>query len=218
MKTSKALALAIPALLAASLAFPRAARSAPPQSLLAHSPQILLLDAGPIPQDEALQGVRILGSWMRRDLAAHWHLLPIPIRMTLASELPAFCSSGAAACHGPGAQIWVRIPWDHFPGSWFFDASHELAEATANPDLTAAFPEPPNGGFVRVEIADPVETQGYFFADSGLRIWVTDFIYPAYYNRLSKGPFDFNGAITSPLVPAIGCPADSIVDSNPPNA
>jgi hypothetical protein len=70
--------------------------------------------------------------------------------------------------------------------------SHELLEMLADPICTRMF-----GQYI-AETADPVQSTGYMIGNT----YVSNFVFPSYFDPTSTGPWDFRGLLPGP-VPAI---------------
>jgi hypothetical protein len=79
-------------------------------------------------------------------------------------------------------------------------AAHEAAEEAVDPQCSSYSGAEPDGNKVAIEVADPVEENSYQVSLSdGTSVDVTDFVFPAFFDPTSPGPFDQLGLVSQPF-------------------
>jgi hypothetical protein len=95
----------------------------------------------------------------------------------------------------PFANIFVQTA-KQAGVSWQSVASHEVLEMLADPGPTFKTATAPNGDVWDYEICDPVE--------SDLDGSMSDFVFPAFFNAASSGPWDQDKVLSGPFMIAPG--------------
>lgn len=75
--------------------------------------------------------------------------------------------------------------------SWTVTLTHELAEMKVDPWCTSAAQVTNSGGFVALELCDPVEDDRYAIPVDGVAC--SDFVWPSYFVPGGPGPYDQGG-------------------------
>lgn len=154
--------------------------------------------ATPIPNETAVE--RALSFQVNRQVAKHWVVDPVsfvPSGGVVISVLPGaqierVCQDVAAtACHG-GDVIYLRA---HLPPAVLsLVLSHEVIETEVDHYSDAYV------GRWSLEPCDPVEYKSYRL----FGVTVSDYVYPAWFFRGARGPFDQLLAVKRALGPADG--------------
>lgn len=74
--------------------------------------------------------------------------------------------------------------------------SHEVLEMLADPNAQLVAPGPQGWSYAR-EVGDPCEDDAYAYMING--VLLSDFVYPAYFQTGSAGPYDHRGYIKKPF-------------------
>lgn len=173
--------------------------------------------------------VRACAHQLRYDAAPRWGLAPIPVVWAGADDVAPAGSwvitvyddadqADALGWHTEDGgvtfgRVFARPILDH--GGTALDSalsvssvlSHEVLETFGDPrvNLLAADGQ---GRSWCLELCDPVESDGYpvSLSDRGATraVWVSDFVYPAWFDPQAAGPYSFLGKPTAPFTVADG--------------
>ncbi len=83
---------------------------------------------------------------------------------------------------------------------WTITASHEITEMLADPFISEGViyqPSTNNGYVFAREVGDPVENDALGYQING--VWVSDFVFPAWFQPGLPGPWDYMKHCTGPL-------------------
>jgi hypothetical protein len=76
--------------------------------------------------------------------------------------------------------------------------SHEVLETVTDP-TTNRWVQIEGSTFQAMEVCDPVEGDSYCVRVYGTDIWVSDFVFPQYFDPQSEGPYDAMGLLKRPF-------------------
>jgi hypothetical protein len=156
---------------------------------------------------------------VERDFASAWGV--VATRVTVGGrglKLHFFDSAHQATDYGwhivdghglPYAHVFANpsiangSDWLSGPDSLSSSASHEVLEMLADPAANRYCFD----GYQRswaLEVCDPVQADTYRIEAGGLRVPVSDFVLPAYFNPWARGPFDHLEVLDAPFSLAKG--------------
>jgi hypothetical protein len=156
---------------------------------------------------------------IERDLAPAWGVAPRQVRVGGSGDKIHLFDSAEDAVefgwhtvdgHGlPYAHVFVAgslaagSDWLHGDASVATTVGHEALEMLVDPGANEyAFDG--HGRLWACEVCDPVQADGYRITAGGLRVPVTDFILPAFFNPWAPAPYDHLSVLDAPFSLAKG--------------
>jgi hypothetical protein len=149
-----------------------------------------------------------------RDLAPAWSLAAVPVTVGgRGNKIHFFDSAHQATDFGWHVVDGQGLPYSHVfadasiaagsdwitgPDSLSLTASHEVLEMLIDPSANGYSFDGRQRLWAQ-EVCDPVQARAYGINASGMRVPVSDFVLPSYFNRNAAAPYDQLGVLTKPF-------------------
>lgn len=179
---------------------------------------LVIVNASPLLSEIVVQDkVKALRVQIDDHFLPHWHGRAPAVKVEYAGmadipQLPPDCWPIFLNKHSadPGALGWhdddpgqnIRVYSRVYVGDcmrlgldWGVTLSHEALELLADPDIKRVY-RMANGRLAGVECCDAVEADTLAYDVLGHKM--SDFVYPAYFSRDTRGPFDHRHMLTAP--------------------
>jgi hypothetical protein len=156
---------------------------------------------------------------IERDFAPAWGVRPKPVIVGgRGDKLHVFDSAHQADDYGwdivdnhgdPYAHVFAGVSiregntWTTGEGAISATASHEVLEMLGDPAANEYCFDGDRRLWSR-EVCDPVQSDSYRIVGGGMRVVVSNFVLPAYFNPWADGPYDHLGVLTEPFSIAKG--------------